>query len=85
MYSYSENVFAFGLYGAPSGCDTFQSSVGCRLSRIFWKRLRETCPGLTWLGSAASETKLPTRKACVMTSDSLFEYVGSTTEKFGNA
>lgn len=33
IYSNSENVFAFALYGAPS--ETFQSSAGWRLSRIF--------------------------------------------------
>mmetsp|Transcript_33309 Transcript_33309/g.87675 ORF Transcript_33309/g.87675 Transcript_33309/m.87675 type:complete len:225 (+) Transcript_33309:666-1340(+) len=83
MYSNSENAFGLGLYGAPSV--TFQSSAGCRLSRIFWKRLRLTCPGLMVWGIAESEVKFPTRNACVIRSDSAFEKVGRTTEKLGSA
>ena len=80
MYSNSEKVLGLRktTFSAPS-------STGCRLSRIFWKRPRLTCPGRISCGRSWSVTKLPTRNAWEMTSLSWLEYVGSTTEKLGSA
>ena len=58
-----ENCVGFE-WGIGLGCDS------CRLSRIFWNRPRLTWPGFMVLGMSLSDTKLPTRKAFVITSAS---------------